>query len=75
MAFIDISVDKIRTNLEAMNFGTAVYGNNNGIIEIGHNDPDGNSALAHSILNALTGCFDLDDEEHHDDNGHGDHDK
>jgi hypothetical protein len=73
--YIDISVDKIKTNLEAMNLGTAVDGNNNGIIEIGYNDPDGNSALAHSILNAITGCFELDDEDHHDDNNHGDHDK
>jgi hypothetical protein len=61
--YIDISLEKIKTNLEAMNLDTAVDGNNNGCIEIGYNDTDGNQALAGSILNAITGCFDLDDED------------
>jgi hypothetical protein len=61
--YIDISLEKIKANLEAMNLGTAVDGNKNGFIEIGYNDPDGNQTLASSILNAITGCFDLDDED------------
>ncbi len=61
--YIDISLDKIKANLEAMNLGTAVDGNNNGYIEIGYNDPDGNLVLASSILKAISGCFDLDDED------------
>jgi hypothetical protein len=61
--YIDISLEKIKANLEAMNLGTAVDGNNNGFIEIGYNDPDGNQTLARSILNAITGCFDLDNED------------
>jgi hypothetical protein len=69
--YIDISLEKIITNLESMNFGTAVDRNKNGYIEIGHNDPDGNNALAHFIQNAISGCFDMDDKDH----GDLDHDK
>jgi hypothetical protein len=70
--YIDISVDKIITNLESMNLGTAVDRNKNGYIEIGHNDPDGNSALVRSIQNAISGCFDMDDKEHSTDNNDDD---
>lgn len=59
--YIDISLEKIKSNLEATNLGAAVDGNNNGYIEIGHDDTDGNHSLSGSLLNAISGCFDLDD--------------
>jgi hypothetical protein len=65
--YIDISLEKVKANLEAINLGSAVDGNNNGYIEIGYNDPDGNHALSGSLIHAITGCFDLDDQDDHDD--------
>jgi hypothetical protein len=64
--YIDISLEKVKANLEAINLGSAVDGNNNGYIEIGHNDPDGNQALSASLIHAITGCFDLDDKDDED---------
>jgi hypothetical protein len=64
--YIDISLGKIKANLEAMNLTSAVDGNSNGYIEIGNDDTDGNNALAKSLLKAITGCFDLDDENDED---------
>jgi hypothetical protein len=64
--YIDISLEKIKANLEAMNLEKAVDGNKNGYIEIGNNDPDGNQALSNSLIHAITGCFDLDDKDDHD---------
>ncbi len=73
--YINISLDKIKSNLGAMNLGAAADGNNNGIIEIGHDDPDGNHELASSLLNAFAGCFDLDDQaDDHDDDDDDDDD-
>lgn len=57
---IDISLDKVRSNLETKILSTAVDGNNNGIIEIGHDDTDGNNTLSRSLLYTLIGSFDLD---------------
>jgi hypothetical protein len=65
--YIDISLDKIKLNLEALNLDTAADGNNNGYIEIGPDDPDGNQALSKSLLNVIAGCFDLDDNDDNDD--------
>jgi hypothetical protein len=65
--YINISLEKIKANLEAMNLEAAVDGNKNGYIEIGNNDPDGNRALSGSLIHAITGCFDLDDQDDHDD--------
>jgi hypothetical protein len=65
--YIDISLGKIKSNLEAMNLDAAVDGNKNGFIEIGTDDPDGNQALSYSLLNAIAGCFDLDDKHDNDD--------
>ena len=59
--YIDISLEKIRARLGAINLGAAADGNNNGYIEIGNNDTDGNQTWAGAILKAMTGCFDLDD--------------
>jgi hypothetical protein len=67
--YIDISLEKVKANLEAMNLEAAVDGNKNGYIEIGNNDPDGNRALSGSLIHAITGCFDLDDQDDHDDAG------
>jgi hypothetical protein len=60
--YIDISLGKIQANLEALNLTSAIDRNNNGCIEIGNNDTDGNTVLSRSLLKAITGCFDLDDE-------------
>jgi hypothetical protein len=59
--YIDISLEKIMASLGAINLGAATDGNNNGYIEIGNNDTDGNQIWAGAILKAITGCFDLDD--------------
>jgi hypothetical protein len=59
--YIDISLEKILASLGAINLGAAADGNNNGYIEIGNNDTDGNKIWAGAILKAITGCFDLDD--------------
>ncbi len=59
--YIDISLEKIIANLGVINLVAAADGNNNGYIEIGNNDTDGNKAWAGAILKAVTGCFDLDD--------------
>ena len=48
---VDLSLKQVRTNLAALPLHTAVDGNNNGIIEIGHDDDDGNNQLAESVLN------------------------
>jgi hypothetical protein len=63
--YIDISLEKIKANLEVMNLEKAVDGNKNGYIEIGNNDTDGNQALSNSLIHAITGCFDLDDKDDH----------
>lgn len=59
--WIKISLDKILANLESIDLSSAVDGNGNGIIEIGHDDPDGNNALATLIFNSFKGSFELDD--------------
>ena len=59
--YIDISLEKIMASLGAINLGAAADSNNNGYIEIGNNDTDGNQIWAGAILKAITGCFDLDD--------------
>jgi hypothetical protein len=70
--YIDISIGKIISNLQAMNLDAAVDGNNNGYIEIGPDDPDGNQAIAHSLLDVLSDCFDLDNDYDNDDHDDGD---
>ena len=37
--YVNISLDKFKANLGSMPLGTAVDGNGDGIIQIGHNDP------------------------------------
>jgi hypothetical protein len=59
--YIDISLEKIMASLGAINLGALADGNNNGYIEIGNNDTDGNQIWAGAILKAISGCFDLDD--------------
>lgn len=59
--WININLDKIISNLEEMDFSSAVDGNGNGIIEIGHDDPDGNNVLATKLFNSFKGSFELDD--------------
>ncbi len=59
--WIRISLSRIRSNLAAMDLSSAVDGNGNGIIEIGHNDQDGNNALSATLFNAFRGSFDIDD--------------
>ena len=59
--YIDISLEKVIASLGAINLGAAADGNNNGYIEIGNKDTDGNQSWAGAILKAMTGCFDLDD--------------
>ena len=59
--WIKINLRKIISNLEAMDFSSAADGNGNGIIEIGHDDQDGNNALSTALFNSFRGCFELDD--------------
>lgn len=59
--WININLRKIISNLAEMDFSSAVDGNGNGIIEIGHDDTDGNNLLANELFNSFRGCFELDD--------------
>ncbi|HOF22267.1 MAG TPA: hypothetical protein PLO24_13505 [Bacteroidales bacterium] len=59
--WIRIHLDRIIANLSAMDFSSAVDGNGNGIIEIGHDDQDGNNALSATLFNSFRGSFELDD--------------
>ena len=65
--YVNFKLDKVKANLETMRLGAAVDGNGDGIIEIGHDDPDGNRKLADSLLDVLIGCFDMDDDDDDDD--------
>jgi hypothetical protein len=70
--YVDISLAKIISTLETMNLGSAVDGNNNGYIEIGTNDPDGNHALAYSLIKAISNAFYADNENDDDEYHNGD---
>ncbi|HNR42575.1 MAG TPA: hypothetical protein PKL65_10100 [Bacteroidales bacterium] len=59
--WIKISLDRILSNLASIDLSSAADGNGNGIIEIGHDDNDGNNNLAAFVFRSFRGCFELDD--------------
>ncbi len=61
--WIKISLDRILSNLATMDLSNSADGNGNGIIEIGHDDKDGNNALAVKLFNSFNGCFEMDDQD------------
>lgn len=61
--FIDFNITQITSSLNNLNLSSAVDGNNNGIIEIGPNDLDGNNKLAEKIIEALEESVELDDSD------------
>jgi hypothetical protein len=71
--YIDVSLGKITADLGKLNLESAVDSNKNGFIEIGNDDSDGNRALSGSLIYAVAGCFDLDDDDYQDDD-HSDDD-
>lgn len=61
--FIDFNIAQIIGKLTTFNFASAIDGNNNGVIEIGSNDTDGNNNLAEKIIEALEESVELDDSD------------
>lgn len=60
--YIDFHINSMLASLNKVDFSSAADGNGNGIIEIGSDDTDGNSGLAHHIIEALLESCDLDDQ-------------
>ena len=65
--YIEVSLEKVKSNLQAMNLSSAADRNGDGCIEIGNDDQDGNQSLSGSLIYAIAGCFNLDDDEEDDD--------
>lgn len=61
--YIDFNIAQIINNLTTFNLSTAKDGNNNGTIEIGPDDADGNNDLAEKIIEALQESIELDDSD------------
>lgn len=79
--FIDAHIDRIMAGLQEIDLSGLSDGNNDGVIEIGPGDPDGNSKYADYLIHYIKKSFDLDDDDdngndHHNGemHGHGDHD-
>lgn len=73
---IPILVDAFASSLS----GNVSDGNNNGIIEIGNNDPDGNNGFVDDVIDAMEDAFDVDgdsddDDDYDDDDDDYDDDK
>jgi hypothetical protein len=60
--YLDFHINNMLASLNKVDFSSAADRNNNGIIEIGSDDTDGNSGLAHHIIEALLESCDLDDQ-------------
>jgi hypothetical protein len=65
--YIEVSLEKVKSNLQAMNLSSAADRDGDGCIEIGNDDQDGNQALSGSLIYTIAGCFNLDDDEDDDD--------
>ena len=59
--YIDFNITQIINNLTSFNLSSATDGNNNGIIEIGQDDTDGNNDLSEKIIEALRDSIELDE--------------
>lgn len=60
--YLDFHINNMLTSLNKVDFSSAADRNGNGIIEIGSDDTDGNSGLAHHIIDAILESCDLDDQ-------------
>ena len=60
---MEVSLEKVKSYLQAMNLSSAPDRDGDGCIEIGNDDQDGNQALSGSLIYAIAGCFNLDDDE------------
>jgi hypothetical protein len=67
VVYIDFHLNKMLETLNSLDFSNAKDGNGNGIIEIGPNDGDGNTALAHYVGKVILKSFCLDDDDDDDD--------
>lgn len=61
--YIDFNIAQIINNLTTSNLSAATDGNNDGTIEIGPDDADGNNDLAEKIIEALEESIELDDSD------------
>ncbi len=61
--YIDFNIAQIINNLTTFNLSAATDGNNDGTIEIGPDDADGNNDLAEKIIEALEESIELDDSD------------
>ena len=66
--YIDFHINKMLETLNSIDFSGAKDGNNNGIIEIGSDNVDGNHDFAHYFIGAIFKSFDLDDDCDDDEN-------
>ena len=60
--YLDFSLGLVINSFNQFDFSTVHDGNNNGVYEIGPNDTDGNTELAHYIADAMENSFELDKE-------------
>lgn len=58
--YLDFNVGQIVSAFNLIDFSTVRDGNNNGVYEIGSNDTDGNTRLAHYIIDAMKNAVELD---------------
>lgn len=77
--FIDCHTEIIINGMASSALMEAVDGNENGIIEIGPDDTDGNNEIAYLVLHYFKHSFDLDDDDdnsndHHSDGEHSEDD-
>lgn len=70
--YIDFQLNKMLDNLNTIDLSGLKDGNDNGIIEIGPDDTDGNNAYAHYFIEALLMSFELDDDDDDDDDDNDD---
>ncbi|WP_051263697.1 hypothetical protein [Tenacibaculum ovolyticum] len=59
---IDFDLNQIFNSVNGVDLSQAIDGNNDGVIEINHEDIDGNKALADIIKNKITTALDLLDD-------------
>ncbi len=71
IVFIEFNMGLIFQSFISRGLANAVDGNRNGIIEIGHNDTDGNRRFVEGMIDAIVESVEVDDDDDDDDDDDG----